>query len=68
MGDPGEPGSPSREIRRAALLAGLGIATCRCKAKDESAVEHESHCEVAQARARAAEILKQWDDERRRGT
>lgn len=65
MGDPGEPGSPSREITRAALLAGLGIASCTCKTKNDSALEHEPSCEIAQARVRGAEILEGWDKERR---
>jgi len=60
MGDPDAPGSPSREIIRAALLAGCGIAVCNCEAKEsfDPGTKHADSCSVEKAGRRMVEILK----------
>lgn len=62
MGEPGEPGSYSREVIRAALAAGLGVALCSpdCPADNSTqpGVRHNPECPVEQAQRCAAEILK----------
>ncbi|OGY96910.1 MAG: hypothetical protein A2122_01420 [Candidatus Liptonbacteria bacterium GWB1_49_6] len=62
MGEPGEPGSPSREIIRAGLASGLGMAMCSttCPARnsgDPNAV-HDLECPVEEAGRRMVEILR----------
>ena len=56
----GEPGSPSREIIRAALLAGLGVAICNCKVKKpfDPGTIHADNCPHGEANRRMVEILK----------
>lgn len=60
MGDYGEPGSPSRQIIRAALCAGLGIAVCNCGAEklSDPGTQHANSCPIKEAKRRAVEILK----------
>lgn len=61
MGDPCEPGSPSREVVRAALLSGLGTANCNCGTNDD--VIHDPRCPIAVARDRAMKELAKQDSE-----
>jgi len=67
MGDIGEPGSPSRQIVRAALLAGRGVAACNCNAREGALdLEHADTCPVKISLLRAGEISRQEASQRGR--
>ena len=60
MGDKGEPGSPSRQIIQAALMAGMGVAVCTCDGKEDShrpGFVHDLECSMGKARQRMRELL-----------
>ena len=64
----GQPGSASRELFRAWLLAGGGLDICRCKGDPHSLFGHDPECDVTKTRERMTEIMRENRRARERGS